>query len=246
MKILITGISGTLGTAFAELLADDHEVVGVDRNEESVARFKQNHAVPITVEDFGEYSLNNRGFDLVIHLATLKHIDLCEQNTNSCVLNNLVKTYVLFQNARDNGVDILFMSTDKAVEPSSMYGYSKALAEGMVRELGGAFARSGNILASNGSVMGIWDEAIKNNQPIRITHKEMQRYFITAEHAAQRIWDLYLAGERVIIPEMDREAYLVDLAREKLETYGYTLEDYPGGIEYIGLRPGEKLRERLV
>lgn len=244
MKILITGIAGTLGTAFSELLWFDHDIEGIDRNEQNLANFRVRFPnIPVRADDFVEVDLEE--FDLVIHLAAMKHIDFCEQNANACVLNNVLKTQLLFKNAHLTKTDIMFMSTDKAIEPTSVYGYSKALGEAMAKEYGGAIVRSGNIIASNGSVLTIWDEAIKELRPLKITHKDMHRYFISPKNLVARVWDLYMLGEREIVPEMDMDVMLVDLAADKLAEYGYTLEDYPGGIEYTGLRPGEKLREKL-
>lgn len=241
---MITGISGTVGTAFAELLHKDHDLFGVDRNETSVSQFIQKYPyIPVWVNEFSDIDLD--GIELVIHLAAMKHIDFCEQNPNNCVLNNVLKTHLLFKNAHLTGADILFMSTDKAVEPNSVYGYSKALGEAMCKEYGGAFVRSGNIVASNGSVFGIWEEAIKELKPIKITDKEMHRYFISPENLVKRVWGAYENGEREIIPEMDEDIMLIDLAARILSKHGYTLEDYPGGIEFIGLRDGEKLKEKL-
>lgn len=245
MKIAITGIAGTIGIAFTKLLHDKHELIGVDRNEQNVARLLKDFDIPVRLCDFDEFDFKNQEIDLVIHLAAFKHIDLCQRHVTACVTNNVIKTQKLFENAHKHDVDILFMSTDKAVEPSSMYGYSKALAEGMALEYGGCFARSGNVMDSNGSVLQIWDDAIEKLLPITITHKDMRRFFITPEHLVERIWELYLSGVNVIIPEMDLDILLVDLAKEKLKAHGYTLEDYPGGIKYIGLRPGEKLVEKL-
>lgn len=243
-KIYITGISGTLGTAFVELLYKDHDLFGIDRNEEQLAKLCRNY--PRIFAQCGEFAdADLDGMDVVIHLAAMKHIDLCEMNPNAAVMNNVLKTHVLFKTAKLQGVDILFMSTDKAVEPQSTYGYTKALGEMMAQEYGGAFARSGNILNSTGSILNIWEEAIQRKQPIRITHPEMHRYFISPSNLAKRIWELYERGERVIVPEMDKDIMLVDLANEKLAEHGYTIESYPYGVEYIGLRPGEKLKEKL-
>ena len=120
MKVFITGITGTLGVAFTELLKDQHEVSGVDRNEQGVARFQHQYPeVPVKLGDFSEHLPKDAG--VVIHLAAMKHIDLCEQNPNECVTNNVVKTQSLFKQAYEQNTGILFMSTDKAVEPVCMY-----------------------------------------------------------------------------------------------------------------------------
>lgn len=248
MKVFITGITGTVGRAFAQYLTEKYEmeVTGIDHNEASVAQFKRDFPnIEVKCADFGDMYCFDNDITLLIHLAASKHIDLCEESPNNCVINNVVKTQHLFTVAVDHAVEILFMSTDKAVEPSSVYGYSKALGEAMAVEYGGSFIRSGNVVASNGSVLGIWDEQIANKQPIRVTHKDMKRYFIQADHLVKRAWDLYLEGETEIIPKMDKNVKLVDLLAEKLSSHGYTVENYPYGIEYTGLRLAEKLEEKL-
>lgn len=247
LRIFITGISGTVGRAFTKYLLDEgHHVLGIDRNEENVAKFKRDYPeVDVQVGDFGDVSFINGGIDILVHSAAMKHVDLCEANPNECTLNNVVKTYNLFKTAYDNNVRILFISTDKSVEPISVYGFSKAIGEMLALERGGSFIRSGNIVASSGSVLNIWDEAIKNKQPLKITHKDMKRYFISPESLVEQSWPLFMDGQQAIIPKMDREIYLIELAEEKLNKYGYTLDNYPHGVEYIGLRLGEKLEELL-
>lgn len=245
MKIFITGITGTIGTAFVEhFIAQGHQISGVDHNEERVAALKNKYPnVQVQLGDFNNVDFSDNKPDLLIHLAALKHIDLCEENPSSCIENNVIKSYNLFKNAKLNGVDILFMSTDKAVEPGSVYGYSKAIMEKMTLELNGAVVRSGNILASNGSVLNVWEEAIQKKEPIKLTHKDMRRYFITPENLVARAWKQYLLGEKLIIPEMDMDVTLLELADRKLKEHGLSTETYP--IKYIGLRKGEKLVEKL-
>lgn len=248
MKVFITGITGSIGRAFAKYLSEkyEYEVTGIDHNEASVAQFKRDFpSIEVTCGDFGDIVCFDNDVSHLLHLAASKHIDLCEQSPNHCVMNNVVKTHNLFLAALEHSVDIIFMSTDKAVEPTSVYGYSKALGEAMAVEYGGSFIRSGNVIASNGSVLGIWDEQIANKQPIKVTHKDMRRYFIQADHLVKRAWDLYLEGETEIIPKMDKNVKLTELLEEKLSSYGYTIENYPYGIEYTGLRLAEKLEEKL-
>lgn len=241
MNIYITGIGGTVGSAFARLLRNKYNVAGIDRNEENVARLKRE--LPNVLVNTGDFaSADLRGMNVLIHCAAMKHIDLAEQNPAACVENNLVKTLQLFNEARSRNANILFMSTDKAVEPNSVYGFSKAIGERMAREYGGAFIRSGNIVDSNGSVFKIWDEAIASGQPIKVTHPKMRRFFISPDNLAKRAWAEYTHGVSEIIPEMDRDVLLLDLAKEKIKEHG--LDDYP--IEFIGLRPGEKLTEKLT
>lgn len=242
MKIFITGITGTLGRAFVDHLRYGYAIRGIDHNEARIAELKRvDPHINVKIGDFADADLSNT--DVLIHLAAFKHVDLCETSPSACISNNVVKTFELFQNAKRNGVDILFMSTDKAVEPCSVYGYSKALMEKMALELGGAFARSGNILASNGSVFATWERAIQEDRPLTITHKEMRRFFISPENLASRVWKLYLSGEREIIPEMDYDVTLMELADQTLQKFGKDINTYP--IEFTGMRPGEKLVEKL-
>lgn len=244
MRIFITGITGTLGRAFVEHLHYDHVLSGVDHNEGRVADLRRTHPhVNVKLGDFGEVDFTTDTPDVVIHMAAFKHVDLCEVNPSACIFNNVIKTFDLFQECHRNGVPVLFMSTDKAVEPCSVYGYSKALMEAMVLELGGAFARSGNILQSNGSVLTIWEDAIRRGEPLRVTHRDMRRYFISPENLAERVWKHYLDGERVIIPQMDLDITLMELADQTLRRFGESIDTYP--IVFTGLRPGEKLKEKL-
>ena len=244
MNVYITGITGTVGQAFTKLLYDKHDIYGVDHNEERVAELKAMFPkVKVTAGDFQHADLKD--MDVVIHLAAMKHINLCEENPLDATVNNVVKTLLLFREAKQNDTDILFMSTDKAVEPNSVYGYTKALGEKLALSFGGCFARSGNIIDSSGSLFQIWEKAIANNESICITHKDMKRYFITPDNLVKRIWERYINGEREIIPEMDSHVKLVDLAMELLGKHGHTLETYGPGIKYIGLRGGEKIEEKL-
>lgn len=243
MRVCITGVGGTIGRAFTEYLSEFHEVSGIDHNETNVARLKEDFpTLNIWVGDFE--SVNLQDMDLVIHLAAMKHIDLCEANPSSCVVNNVIRTYELYLEARLMDVDVLFMSTDKAVEPTSVYGYSKAIMEAVTLEHGWAVVRSGNVVNSNGSVFSVWDEAIAQNKPVKLTHKDMRRFFISPENLVRRVWAKYMNGEKLIIPEMDIDAKLVDILETKLKEHGKDIKTYP--IEYIGLRKGEKLVERLL
>jgi FlaA1/EpsC-like NDP-sugar epimerase len=244
MKIFITGITGTLGQAFVDYLAPNHSITGIDHNEERVAALQSAYPnIRVKLGDFDDVDFSTDKPDVVLHLAAFKHIDLAEDNPSAAILNNVIKTYNLFQNAHRNGVKILFMSTDKAVEPCSVYGYSKALMERMALELGGVFIRSGNILSSNGSVLDLWDKSIEKGEPLKLTHQDMQRFFISPENLAKRAWQLYLSGEKTIIPEMDMNITLLELAETRLREHGLSIETYP--IVFTGLRKGEKLREKL-
>lgn len=229
MNILITG-NGTIGKAFARYLGD---VTVIDNSEWNIAEEDNVH---YKLMDFSEWKFADNPVDLVIHTAAFKHINLGEQNVEAFIENNIYKTQKLFKEASKHGADILFISTDKAVEPCSLYGYTKAIGEHLTKTYGGAIARLGNVKGSSGSVLARWEEAYSKGKPIPITDTRMERYFIDVDEAVEQIWHGYKAGEKLIIPDMP----LRNILDIKNELYGY---DYP--IEIIGKRPGEKLEEKL-
>lgn len=244
MKILITGISGTLGSEFARQLKGEHFIVGIDHSEENVAKFKREFPdVKVYLKDFDYWNFGLYPMDLVIHCAAHKHVNLGEEYPHDFIKNNVEKTAKLFENAYDNGVGILFISTDKAVEPTSVYGYTKALGEALCGQYKGQFARLGNLLGSNGSVLPIWEKAIKDNLPVKITDPDMIRYYITPSEAVEQIWGGFLAESGVIIPKCEKLS-LIELFRKLVDKLG--IEETDVEIEVIGRRPGEKFEEKLL
>lgn len=243
MNIIITGGGGTLGQAFARLLYKDHKVTIIDNNEWSLAQCDL--SVEKLLMDFKDWRFCDHPCDLVIHCAAYKHVNLGEENVEAFIENNISKTTRLFKEAYKYNADILFISTDKAVEPCSLYGYTKAIGEDVCMALGGHVVRLGNILSSSGSVIPLWEEKIKNKAPIPITDERMVRYWIEDYDAVNQIWDMYKSGKKLIIPQC-KEIRLLDLLTKVLNRHGYEkVQDYESGVEIIGLRPGEKLKEKL-
>lgn len=245
-SVLITGGAGSLGKAFVRLLHKEHQITVIDQDEWSVAEMEKEFPdVEFKLRDFADFSFAEQPIDKLIHLAAYKHVNLGEENPLTFIDNNLIKTMKLFKEAYTFGVDTLFVSTDKAVEPVSTYGYTKALGESVARFYNFSIARLGNILNSSGSVIPVWEKAIDLNAPIPITDERMTRYFIEDYDAANIIWHEFIKGKKLITPDMP-EIRLLDLLSEVLKRKGYEKpEDYKGGVEIIGLRPGEKLTEKL-
>ena len=211
MKILITGCAGTLGKAFVRLLQTDNEVTGIDNNEWAVATFKNEFPnVKVILKDFDKWSFNQEPCDLLIHCAAYKHVDLGECEPHTFIENNVTNTAKLFAEAYKYNTDILFISTDKAVEPISTYGFTKALGEKLCLHYNGYVARSGNVLSSTGSVIPVWEQAIKEGKPIKITDQKMRRYIIDDKDCVEQIWKGYLKKEKLIIPVCD-EKYIMDI-----------------------------------
>lgn len=248
MRCIISGCCGSWGREFTkQLLADGHEVIGVDNTEQAVASFRHEFPqVKVKLMNFHELDFRGRKYDVLIHLAAHKHIDICEQNVEEAVRNNVTSTSNLFRNARKNGVRILFISTDKAVEPSSVYGATKMLGEHLAWEACGQVARSGNIIGSNGSVFQIWNKAIANRDKIKLTDPDMMRFFIPIDFAVKTAWEGFLAGRKLILIDSGELKTMGQILDELLARFGYDRANYPGGIEITGRRPGEKLVEKLM
>lgn len=245
--VLITGGAGSLGKAFVKLLHKDYEVIVVDSNEWAIATLRSEYPdVKIWLGDFCEYPLS--GFeDYIIHAAAYKHVDIGERIPREFVRNNLTKTIEFYEKVEHSLARLLYISTDKAVEPISVYGATKYLAERLTDSINGSVARLGNLLVSSGSVIPVWEDAIAKGQPVSITDERMVRYFIEDFDAANQVWHDFIGGKRLIVPKMGEPIRIMDLLTEVLKRHGYdTPDQYPGGVTITGIRPGEKLTEKLL
>lgn len=245
--VLITGGAGSLGRAFVKLLEPDHEVVVTDSSEWAMAELQALYpTVRCVLGDFTDYPLSGME-DVIIHAAAYKHVELGERNPASFVTNNLTKTVEFYEKVCQSITRLLYISTDKAVEPASVYGATKFLAERLTWEISGQVARLGNILSSSGSVIPLWEKAIAENRPIPITDPSMTRYMIGADEAVSQIWEQFEAGRKLIIPEMGEPVRILDMMSEVLKRHGFEKgSDYLPGVEVIGKRPGEKTHEKLI
>ena len=221
---------GTLGTEFYNYLKKDNDVYGIDWNEWRVAEINDSHIF------LGDYTKHKGTYDLVIHTAAYKHIDLCEKNKEMCSINNVFNLVIAYKNIKARRW--LFISSDKAVEPSSFYGVTKQIGEQYFTNKFQYVVRLGNIWASSGSVIPIWEKNAREGFPLPITDLAMTRYFIKVDDAVKKIWALYQIAKpgQVIIPAMGRPKKLRDIVGKL----------YPNvKIKIIGLRKGEKMREKL-
>jgi FlaA1/EpsC-like NDP-sugar epimerase len=193
--------------------------------------------------------------EVVFHAAAYKHVPLMEANPLEAIRNNAMATKVTAETAVASGCErFVLISTDKAVNPRTVMGASKAMAEWIVEAAGRKHpqtkfvsVRFGNVLASSGSVVPIFRSQIERGGPVTVTDHEMTRYFMTIPEAVQlviRSGDLGGASGEVFVLEMGEPVKIVDLAHNMIRLAGYEPE-VDIAIEYIGARPGEKVHEEL-
>ncbi|MGH2926335.1 MAG: polysaccharide biosynthesis protein [Solirubrobacterales bacterium] len=193
--------------------------------------------------------------EVVFHAAAYKHVALMEANPLEAVRNNAIATRVTAETAAASGTErFVLISTDKAVNPGTVMGASKAMAEWIVQAAGQRHAgtrfvtvRFGNVLASSGSVVPIFRSQIEKGGPVTVTHPEMTRYFMTIPEAVQLViqsGDLGGGSGDVFVLEMGDPVRILDLARNMITLAGYE-PDKDVAIEFVGQRPGEKIHEEL-
>ena len=267
--VLVTGAGGSIGAELSRQIARvrpkllvllDHaedNLFRIDREMLEEWHFTRVEAVLADCKE-GERMLEvMQRFkpDVVFHAAAYKHVTLMEANPLEAVRNNAIATRVTAETAAAAGTErFVLVSTDKAVNPRTVMGASKAMAEWIVEAAGRRHAatrfisvRFGNVLASSGSAVPIFRSQIEKGGPVTVTHPDMARYFMTIHEAVQLViqaGDLGAGSGDVFVLEMGEPVRILDLARNMITLAGYE-PDVDVAIEFIGPRPGEKLREEL-
>jgi FlaA1/EpsC-like NDP-sugar epimerase len=205
--------------------------------------------------------LSTFGVQTIYHAAAYKHVPIVEHNVIEGIHNNVISTWYTAEAALETGVEtFVLISTDKAVNPANVMGATKRLAELVLQALQErtthtrfCMVRFGNVLASSGSVVPLFQEQIRRGGPVTVTHPDVIRYFMTIPEAAQLVLQAgsMAKGGDVFVLDMGRPVRIDDLARRLINLMGLTVRDSanPDGdieIEYTGLRTAEKLFEELL
>lgn len=266
-SVMITGGGGSIGSELARQIASigTARLCILGRGENSVFEIEQElsttrgfFAIPQIVDVRNSASLN-RAFkairpDVVFHAAAHKHVPLMQGNPIEAIENNVFGTLNAMEAAVASKVSkFILVSTDKAVNPSSVMGATKRVCELLAADFAQrsntefSVVRFGNVLGSRGSVVPLLKEQIRRGGPVRLTDPEMERYFMTISEAAQLIVQAGAMGGKgdLFILDMGEPIKLKDLAYDLISLYGLVPEQ-DIKVEYFGARPGEKLKEELT
>jgi FlaA1/EpsC-like NDP-sugar epimerase len=267
--VLVTGAGGSIGSELCRqiarigckrlILVDQGETPLFEIERELVSERGFAPSVPV-LADAGNKARMRRVFErytpsVVFHAAAYKHVPLMEANPLESVRNNTLATKVMAEVAVEFGVDrFVLVSTDKAVNPKTVMGQSKALCEWIVEGYGArtdvptrfVAVRFGNVLGSSGSVIPIFRRQIERGGPVGVTHPEMTRFFMTIPEAVSLVVQAGSIGRngQVFVLDMGDPVSIVELAKNMIRLSGKE----PGrdiAIEFTGVRPGEKLHEEL-
>jgi len=268
--VVITGGGGSIGSELCRKIAANQPerliIIDVYENnayaiqQELIRQYGSALNLEVIIATVCDFRKINAVFaaekpDIVIHAAAHKHVPLMETVPDEAVKNNVFGTFNTVMAARENKVGkMILISTDKAVNPTNIMGATKRMCEMIIQYADSispdttfAAVRFGNVLGSNGSVIPLFKKQIEEHRDLTVTHPEMIRYFMTISEASQLVLtaSAMANGGEIFVLDMGEPVKIDDLARNMIRLSGLTLgKDI--NIQYIGLRPGEKLYEELL
>ncbi len=249
--VLVTGGAGSIGSELINQIKQfsPRKLIALDQDETGLFNLDHNCSVIASVRDFEKLERVFQKFspEIIFHAAAYKHVPLCEANPDEAHKTNILGTKNLVELAKKYNVQkFVLVSTDKAVNPSSVMGKTKREAEKIVIAQGFCAVRFGNVLGSRGSVVPIFRKQIEGGGPITITHPEMTRYFMTTDEAVSLIIQAgaLSQGKEIFVLDMGEPIKIIDLAKKMIEMAGLKSEK-DIKIVYTGIRPGEKLHEDI-
>mgnify|MGYP001616233667 CR=1 FL=1 len=260
--VIVTGGTGSIGSEIVrQLLTTEAAQIRIysrdeHKQHELHQEFGTNPRIAFLlgdVRDKDRLDYAFRGADICFHAAALKHVPFCEYNPFEALKTNAVGTQNVIEVAiRNNLEKVVAVSTDKAVSPESVLGASKLMMERLVAAANlmvgksrtrFACVRFGNVTGSRGSVTHLWRKQIEDGGPVTVTHKRVKRFFMEIPDAVSLIFDAMrlMHGGEIFVLKM-KKRFVYDYAREVIKKFGNGKKI---AIQFVGLRPGEKLDEEL-
>lgn len=266
--VLVTGAGGSIGSELCRQVANvkPAKIILMDHSENGIHNMalelrEKCPCIPLTIEiaDIRDRARVHHVFQahrpgVVFHAAAHKHVPLMELHPAEAVKTNIFGTYNLADAASLSGVKVFVMiSTDKAVNPSSVMGASKRMAEMVIKQQNNTSktiftaVRFGNVLGSSGSVVPLFEQQIARGGPVTVTHPDMMRFFMTIPEAVQLVIQAgaMAGGGEVFVLDMGQPVRIEDMARDMIRLSGLE-PDKDIEIKFTGIRPGEKLFEELL
>ncbi|MCL2043443.1 MAG: polysaccharide biosynthesis protein [Treponema sp.] len=272
-RVMVTGAGGSIGSEICRQLLSagasrlylfghgENSIYQIDRElrllqEEGVGEKASLVQVigDLKDADYMDYIMGHLRADVVFHTAAYKHVPMMEENPIAAIENNVLGTENLINAVIQQGVKrFVHITTDKAVDPVSVYGASKLICEQLVIEAAAAISnanfmvvRFGNVLGSRGSIVPLFQKQIEKGGPVTVTHPEMRRWFMTIPEACSLVLKAGGVGEngKLYLLDMGEPVRIRDLAEQMIRFYGFEPET-DIKIEYTGPRPGERIDEEL-
>jgi len=250
-RVLITGAAGSIGSGLVREISKLHpkEILALDQNESELFNLIQEYLVTPILANIREKDRIKEVFekykpDIVFHAAAYKHVGLMEVFSKEAFKTNIIGTRNLIDISLKHNIEkFIFISSDKAVNPTCVMGQTKKEGERMCQSAGYVAVRFGNVLVSRGSIIPLWKKQIEKGGPVTVTHPQMKRFFMSMGQACRLVIKASEIGQpgEILIMDMGQPINIMDLAKQTIRTSGKDIE-----IKIIGTRPGEKLFEELI